>query len=91
MFSIIVPTYNNLEYLKLSLKSIEKNSSLSHEIIIFVNDGSDGTLDYLKTQNYKFKQSKKMLECIFLMKLLNKLLPNILFWLTMTCIFVQMG
>ena len=58
MFSIIVPTYNNLEYLKLCLKSIEKNSSLNHEIIIFVNDGSDGTLDYLKTQNYKFKQSK---------------------------------
>ena len=58
MFSIIVPTYNNLEYLKLTLKSIERNSSLSHEIIIFVNDGSDGTLDYLKTQNYKFKQSK---------------------------------
>ena len=58
MFSIIVPTYNNLEYLKLCLKSIKKNSSLNHEIIIFVNDGSDGTLDYLKTQNYKFKQSK---------------------------------
>ena len=59
MFSIIIPTYNNLEYLKLSLKSIKKNSSLNHEVIIFVNDGSDGTTDYLKTQNYKFKQSKK--------------------------------
>ena len=59
MFSIIIPTYNNLEYLKLSLKSIKKNSLFNHEVIIFVNEGSDGTIDYLKTQNYKFKQSKK--------------------------------
>ena len=58
MFSIILPTYNNIEYLKLSLKSIEKNSSLKHEIIIFVNDGSDGTLHYLEKQKYKFKHSK---------------------------------
>ena len=59
VFSIIIPTYNNLEYLKLSLKSIKKNSLFNHEVIIFVNEGSDGTIDYLKTQNYKFKQSKK--------------------------------
>ena len=58
VFSIILPTYNNIEYLKLSLKSIEKNSSLKHEIIIFVNDGSDGTLHYLEKQKYKFKHSK---------------------------------
>ena len=58
MFSIIIPTFNNLEYLKLCLKSIKNNSSLNHEIIIFVNDGSDGTLEYLKSQNYKYKQKK---------------------------------
>ena len=44
MFSII-PTFNNLDYLKLCLDSIKKNSEYNHEIIVHVNDGSDGTLD----------------------------------------------
>ena len=47
MFSIIIPTFNNLQYLKLCLKSLKKNSNFEHEIIIHVNDGSDGTYDYV--------------------------------------------
>ena len=58
MFSIIIPTYNNLEYLKLCLTSIKKNSQYKHEIIIHINDGSDGTYNFVKTQNYKFTHSK---------------------------------
>ena len=54
MISIIIPTYNNLDYLKLCLKSLEKNSSFKHEIIIHINDGSDGTLNFVKTKNYKY-------------------------------------
>ena len=42
MFSIIIPTFNNIEYLKLCLESI-KNSRYNHEIIIHVNEGNDGT------------------------------------------------
>ena len=53
MFSIIIPTFNNLNYLKLCLDSIKKNSKFNHEIIIHVNEGSDGTLDYIKAQKYK--------------------------------------
>ena len=47
MFSIIIPTFNNLEYLKLCLKSLQKNSKFKHEIIIHVNEGSDGSLEYV--------------------------------------------
>ena len=47
MFSIIIPTFNNLEYLKLCLSSIKKNSSFSHEIIIHINEGTDGTKAFL--------------------------------------------
>ena len=47
MFSIIIPTLNNLEYLKLCLRSLEKNSKFKHEIIIHVNEGSDGSLEYV--------------------------------------------
>ena len=58
MFSIIIPTYNNLEYLKLCLHSIKKHSAFDHEIIIHVNEGVDGTLDFLKTKNFKTTYSK---------------------------------
>ena len=51
MFSIIIPTFNNLEYLKLCVESLKKNSSYDHQIIVHVNIGNDGTLDYLNKTN----------------------------------------
>ncbi|MDC3117882.1 glycosyltransferase [Candidatus Pelagibacter sp.] len=57
MISIVIPTYNNLDYLKLCLKSLIKNSSFKHEIIIHINDGSDGTTDFIKANNYKHTSS----------------------------------
>jgi len=49
MFSIIIPTFNNLNYLSLCLDSIRKNSKFTHEIILHVNAGNDGTLDFVKS------------------------------------------
>ncbi len=49
MFSIIIPTFNNLNYLSLCLDSIRKNSKFTHEIILHVNEGNDGTLDFVKS------------------------------------------
>ena len=51
MFSIIIPTLNNIDYLKLCISSIKKNSKYNHEIIVHVNIGNDGTLDYIKSEN----------------------------------------
>ena len=60
MFSIIIPTFNNIKYLQLCLKSIKKNSSYKHEIIVHINDGSDGTKEFLeKDNNYKISYSIK--------------------------------
>ncbi len=59
MFSIIIPTFNNLEYLKLCLKSIQKNSKFDHEIIVHINEGNDGTLEYLRNQEFKMSFSKE--------------------------------
>ena len=59
MFSIIIPTLNNLSYLKLCIKSIQKNSKYNHEIIPHVNIGTDGTLEYLKRNNIKFTYTKE--------------------------------
>jgi len=59
MFSIIIPTFNNIEYLKLCLESIRKNSKLNHEIIVHINEGKDGSLEFIKKQNYKYSHSEK--------------------------------
>ena len=61
MFSIILPTYNNLEYLKITLESISKNSKYKHDIIVHVNEGTDGSLDYLKSKKINFTYSLKNL------------------------------
>ena len=54
MFSIIIPTLNNIDYLKLCLKSIKKNSKFNHQIIIHVNQGNDGTIDFLKSNKFEY-------------------------------------
>lgn len=46
--SIIIPTWNNREMLKLCLRSVAKNSKLPHQIVVHVNEGSDGTLDWVR-------------------------------------------
>ena len=48
MISIIIPTFNNFDYLKLCIKSLNKNSRHKHEIIFHINDGSDGTTEFIK-------------------------------------------
>ena len=59
MFSIIIPTFNNIDYLKICIESIKKNSFYhSHEIIPHVNDGSDGTLDFLKNNSFIYTHTK---------------------------------
>ena len=54
MFSIIIPTFNNLDYLKLCIKSIRQNSKYTHQIIPHVNIGVDGTCDFLRDENIDF-------------------------------------
>ncbi len=59
-FSILIPTWNNLDYLKLCIRSIEQNSGLDVQIIVFVNEGKDGSLEWLKTQkNIDFLHSNE--------------------------------
>lgn len=46
-YSAIVPTWNNLLYVQCLVRSIERHSSLPHQLIFYVNEGSDGTVDWL--------------------------------------------
>ena len=58
MISIIIPTYNNFDYLKLCIKSLNNNSKHRHELIFHINDGSDGTIEFIKNNGYKYTYSE---------------------------------
>ena len=57
MFSIIIPTFNNIRYLKKCIESIKKNSKFDHEIIPHINEGTDGTEEYLLKENIKYTKT----------------------------------
>ena len=58
-FSIIIPTLNNLNYLKILVSSIEKNSSKDHEIIVHVNENLDNTINFLEEKKIIYTYSDK--------------------------------
>ncbi|MGZ5252854.1 MAG: glycosyltransferase family 2 protein [Flavitalea sp.] len=49
-FSILIPTWNNLSYLQLCIDSIRKNSTYKHQVIVHINEGTDGSYDWVKSQ-----------------------------------------
>lgn len=64
--SIIMLTYNALEYTKKCIQSIERHTSIPYEIIFVDNGSTDGTKKYLnqlieKNNNYKLIANKKNL------------------------------
>jgi glycosyltransferase involved in cell wall biosynthesis len=58
MFSILIPSWNNLAYLKLCIDSIRRHSAFDHEIIVHVNEGTDGTLDWVRAEGIRHTWSK---------------------------------
>ncbi len=54
LVSVIIPTFNRLEFLKKAVESVEKQSCRDFELII-VDDGSvDGTEEYLESCPVKY-------------------------------------
>ena len=49
-FSILIPSWNNLVFLQKCIESIRKNSTLQHQIIVHVNQGKDGSYEWVKAQ-----------------------------------------
>lgn len=50
VFSVLIPTWNNLEQLQLCVRSLRENSDFRHQIIVHVNDGDDGTLAWVRRE-----------------------------------------
>ncbi len=48
--SIVILTYNQLDYTKITIDSIRKHTKKPYEIIVIDNASRDGTVEYLKAQ-----------------------------------------
>ena len=59
VFSILIPSWNNLAYLKCCVESILKNSTYYHQIIVHVNEGNDGSLEWVQAQSLDYTHSKQ--------------------------------
>lgn len=53
MVTIIITTWNSLDYLKLNLESLREYTEIPHEIVIVDNGSDDGTKEYINSLNNK--------------------------------------
>jgi glycosyltransferase involved in cell wall biosynthesis len=75
-FSVLIPTWNNLEILKNCLKSIEENSSLSIQPIIIANEGKDGTLEWLEQNKYDYIHAKENIGICYALNICRSLIKS---------------
>ena len=57
MFSILIPTWNNLAYLQRAVEAVRRHSAMAHQVIVHVNDGADGTLAWVRAQGLAYTHS----------------------------------
>ena len=49
-FSILIPSWNNLAFLQLCIRSIREHSVVPFELIVHLNEGKDGSLEWVRDQ-----------------------------------------
>ncbi|WP_269013306.1 glycosyltransferase family 2 protein [Aquirufa nivalisilvae] len=49
-FSILIPTWNNLAFLQNCIRSIRQHSTTSYQLVVHLNEGTDGSLEWIKEQ-----------------------------------------
>jgi GT2 family glycosyltransferase len=59
VFSILIPTWNNLPYLQLCVQSLRRHSARSHQIVVHVNEGADGTREWLRQEGIEHTASER--------------------------------
>lgn len=57
VFSILIPSWNNLPYLKCCIQSLQRHAAYPHQLLVHVNEGTDGTVAWLKEQGVAFTHS----------------------------------
>lgn len=56
--SILIPTWNNLPYLRLCVESLRRHSAREHQILVHVNEGNDGTREWLAKEGIEHTASE---------------------------------
>jgi GT2 family glycosyltransferase len=75
-FSLLIPTWNNLKYLQLCVRSITLNSTFVHQIIIHVNEGTDGTLAWVKEMGFSYTFSRNNIGICWAMNAMRRLIDT---------------
>ncbi len=73
LFSIIIPSWNNLALLKICIDSLKKNSRYQHQIIVHLNEGSDGSLGWAKELALDFTHSTENIGICYALNLARTL------------------
>jgi glycosyltransferase involved in cell wall biosynthesis len=50
-FTVLIPSWNNLGFLRTCIGSVRRNSYYDLQIIVIINGGSDGSFEWVETQN----------------------------------------
>lgn len=58
-YAVLIPTWNNLPFLELCLGSLRRHSALPHEVVLHVNEGSDGTREWVRRQGIAHTWSER--------------------------------
>ena len=58
MFSILIPSWNNLAFLQLCVESIRAYAGVETQVIVHVNEGKDGTLEWVKQQGIDYTHTE---------------------------------
>lgn len=77
VFSIIIPSWNNLSYLRLCIESIRKHSRLVHQIIVHINEGKDGSKEWVDAQtDVDYTYSEKNIGICYALNLTRELVAT---------------
>lgn len=81
-FSILIPSWNNLPFLMLCVESIKQHSAFNHQIIIHVNEGTDGTLEWVEKEGLDYTYSKSNIGvCLAMNTMRRKVMRNYIYFI----------
>ena len=73
IFSILIPTWNNLPLLAVCIESLKKNSRYKHQIILHINEGDDGTKEWAIKEGLDFTFTAQNIGICYAMNLARRL------------------
>ena len=76
LFSIVIPSWNNVEFLKMCIASLQKNSRYSHQIIIHLNEANDGSRDWVEENNLDYSYSEQNIGICYAMNIARTLVKT---------------